>query len=147
MLVPLDGSSLAEAALEPALALARGFDSQVVLLRVVAPAELEFSGGLYALSRVWEQQERQAARAYLETVRTRCGLPRNTHLVVEMGTAPTTIIATAVRLSVSLIVMSTHSRSGVGRLLYGSVAEAVVRATTVPVLLAPGRYQTLTLAE
>ena len=124
------------------MALAQGFNGEVALLRVVTPAELEYSGGLYALSRVWEQQERQTARAYLEDVRRRCCHgAAGTLLAVEMGPTPMSIIATADRLHAGLIVMSTHGRSGVNRLLYGSVAEAVVRAATVPVLLVPGRYQ------
>ena len=49
-------------------------------------------------------------------------------------------LATAQRLHAGLIVMSTHGRRGMTRLLYGSVAEAVVRAATVPVLLVPERY-------
>lgn len=60
ILVPLDGSLLAEAALAPAFELAQRFGGDVVLLRAVPPDELEFSSGLYALSRVWEQQEQQA---------------------------------------------------------------------------------------
>lgn len=140
ILVPLDGSLLAEAALAPAFGLAQKFGGDVVLLRAVPPDELEFSSGLYALSRVWEQRERQTAQAYLQEVRAvwgAGGVP--VRLEVALGAAPSTIIAAVDRLAASLIVMSTHGRSGLGRLLYGSVAEAVVRAAKVPVLFVPVR--------
>jgi nucleotide-binding universal stress UspA family protein len=112
----------------------------VVFLRVVPPDELEFSGGLYTPSRVWEHHEQQTAQTYLQHVRvewTQCGVP--VRLELEMGAAPSMIIAAVARLGVSLIVMSTHGRSGLGRLIYGSVAEAVVRAAKVPVLFVPVR--------
>ncbi len=144
ILVPLDGSLLAEAALAPAFELAQKFGGDVVLLRVVPPDELEFSGGLYVLSRVWEQQERQTAQTYLQQVRagqSACDVP--IRLEVQVGVVPSTIIATMARVSVSLIVMSTHGRSGLGRLIYGSVAEAVMRAAKVPVLFVPVRARGL----
>ena len=140
ILVPLDGSLLAEAALAQAFELAQKFGGDVVLLRAVPPDELEFSSGLYALSRVWEQQEQQAARTYLQQVRAACcstGVP--VRIEVALGAAPAAIIAAGDALAVSLIAMSTHGRSGLGRLLYGSVAEAVVRAAKVPVLFVPVR--------
>lgn len=56
---------------------------------------------------------------------------------VAVGAPPSTIITLAAQLGADLIVMSTHGRAGLGSLLYGSVAEAVLRAATVPVLLVP----------
>ena len=142
ILVTLDGSSFAEAALEPAFAIAKKFGADVVVLQAVAPAELALTTGqgqgYYELKRLWEQQEINSAENYLRGISRewrQCGVP--VRLEAAVGAPPTTIIACAARLSADLIVMSTHGRSGLGRLVYGSVAEAVLRAAEVPVLLVP----------
>jgi nucleotide-binding universal stress UspA family protein len=144
ILVPLDGSLFAEAALEPAFAVAEQFGAEVVLLRAVPLEELEYSVGLYALSGSLERQERQAALAYLHHVRaTRKGCGLVIRLAVALGPAPSAIIAAAKRRAVSLIVMSTHGRSGLRRLFYGSVAEAVLRVAEMPVMVVPVRAPAL----
>lgn len=144
ILVTLDGSPLAETALEPALAMAAQFGGEVVLLRAVVPAEVDLAAGqgpsYYELKRLWERQATQAAEDYLRRIRAEwrgCGVPLRLEAVV--GAPPSIIIATASYFGVGLIVMATHGRSGLHRLLYGSVAEAVLRAAEVPVLLVPSR--------
>jgi nucleotide-binding universal stress UspA family protein len=144
VLVPLDGSQLAEAALAPALAIAEKQGGAVLLLRVVVPAELDLAAGhgqgYYDLNKLWEKQERQKADYYLRQVRAEwqgCGVPLQ--LEVAVGAPPNVIVATAAHHGAQLIVMATHGRSGLGRLVYGSVAEAVLRGAEVPVLLVPIR--------
>jgi nucleotide-binding universal stress UspA family protein len=140
ILVTLDGSTLAEAALKPAFELAQKFGGDVILLRVVAPAEQAYSAGPFTVSPILEQYDRQYALAYLRRVHARwcgCGVP--IRLEVGLGAAPSAIIAAATRRGASLIIMSTHGRSGLSRLIYGSVAEAVLRAAIVPVLIVPVR--------
>jgi nucleotide-binding universal stress UspA family protein len=144
ILVTLDGSPLAETALEAALAIAAKFASEVVLLRAVAPAELELSAGqgpsYFELKRLWENQETQAAECYLRHIRAQWReLGVRLRLEVALGAPPDAIIATANQLGADLIVMATHGRSGFNRLVYGSVAEAVLRAAEVPVMLVPIR--------
>jgi len=56
---------------------------------------------------------------------------------VRFGNAVAEIVRDAESANVDLIVMATHRRTGVRRLLYGSIAEEVERATTLPVLLVP----------
>ncbi len=143
ILVPLDGSELAEAALEPALQLAKRFGGQVILLRVAAPEEMPaglgprgFSAGRPAVGGA--PQELALAVSYLSLVRAsqaRAGVLVETE--VATGAAPQVIVAVADARQVDLIVMSTHGRSGLNRLIYGSVAEAVLRGARWPVMIIP----------
>ena len=82
------------------------------------------------------------AEEYLKAVAerlTRDGV-RNVETSVWYGPAASAIVDAARLRKVDLIVMSTHGRSGLGRLILGSVAESVLRGTTTPILLlrAPG---------
>src|SRR5204863_7745799 len=61
------------------------------------------------------------------------------HTRVLVGAPPEKIVETAIEAAADLIVMSTHGRTGLTRLLYGSVAEAVLRGSPVPVFLVPNR--------
>lgn len=143
ILVPLDGSALAEQALVPAGCLAERFGSELMLLRVVTPeralpglAHLSARGdGDYSapVRPLMEEAEAYLAGLSLPAV----GLRVRTQVLA--GAPPEMIIATAAEGGADLIVMSTHGRAGLLRLLYGSVAEAVLRGATVPVLLVPSR--------
>jgi nucleotide-binding universal stress UspA family protein len=143
ILVPLDGSVLAEQALAPACRVAERFGGTLLLLRVVTPERT--TPGLQHLtlrpenvSAISPRPLLEEAEAYLAGLRLPTpGLPVETEVVA--GAAPEMIIATAAESGADLIVMSTHGRAGLIRLLYGSVAEAVLRGATVPVLLVPSR--------
>lgn len=143
ILVPLDGSSLAEQALTPACRIAEKFGSALLLLRVVT---LERALPTLPLLTPRGESESAAsprpvmdeAEAYLNGL----SLPSTVRPVrtqVLAGAPPEMIVTTAVASEVDLIVMSTHGRTGLVRLLYGSVAEAVLRGASVPVLLVPSR--------
>jgi nucleotide-binding universal stress UspA family protein len=145
LLVPLDGSELAERALVPAFALAKKFQSEVLLLRV-STAETVTTGlpalapHIYELGHVGVRREEEQAEAYLNTVRTRwMGSGVTIHIEALWGAPPEMIVAAANDQQIDLIVMSTHGRSGVERLIYGSVAEAVIRGVHMPVLLVPSK--------
>jgi nucleotide-binding universal stress UspA family protein len=132
ILVPLDGSALAEAALPRAIELARVAEARVLLLRAAAAHTLPGLDPTAAQVRVVEEAER-----YLAEVAERLGtlgVPG-----VETSTwygPPATAILEAIQLRrPDLIVMTTHGRSGVERLIFGSVAESVLRGTTTPILL------------
>ncbi|GIX48525.1 MAG: universal stress protein [Candidatus Tectimicrobiota bacterium] len=131
ILVPLDGSEVAEVALPHAVALARTFGAELVLLRV---AHAPFSPGrdpLEAERAAVEESEQYLAEAAQRLAAQ--GVPVRT--VVRYGKAAEEILDHAATEGISLIVMATHGRSGVGRWLLGSTAEKVVRATSQPVLL------------
>src|SRR5690554_3603418 len=124
LLVPLDGSPFAEAALEPAFAIAEKFGSEVLLLRVVPAAETAIAAGhdaeFFALQKHWEENEVAESEAYLRRIRSerlRHGVPVRVQAVV--GAPPSSIISAAEHFQASLIVMSTHGRSGLNRLMYG----------------------------
>lgn len=143
ILVPLDGSELAEAALPAALELARKYDSQITLLQVIIPPYLlippDVADGTH-VNRMMALQKaaHEEAEAYLEAKRAllaeRAGY--NVHTRVVEG-APTAyvILDEARDLAVDLIAMSTHGRTGLGRWVLGSIAEKVLRHAEVPVLL------------
>lgn len=143
ILIPLDGSDLSERALLPAFELAKKFQAQITLLRVVLADLLALasagSGPQYLhLSDMREANERAECEAYLQAIQTQqraSGVPVTTQVVV--GAAPELIVRIADQCGAELIVMSTHGRSGLNRFLYGSVAEAVLRGTQLPLLLIP----------
>lgn len=144
ILVPLDGSPLAEQALGPACRIAEKFGSALLLLRVVPQERAAPALPLLATRPAGDQPAptprpiMDEAEAYL-TGLTLPGSVRAVSTQVLAGAPPELIVATAEASDVDLIVMSTHGRTGLVRLLYGSVAEAVLRGAAVPVLLVPSR--------
>jgi nucleotide-binding universal stress UspA family protein len=131
VLVPLDGSRLAERALDTATGFARE-GAKVVLLRAAEAHTAPFADPSAAQVTVIEEAE-----AYLAAVaaRLRSAGATDVETTVWYG-APAESIAEAAGLrKADLIVMSTHGRSGLGRLMLGSVAETVLRSTSTPILL------------
>lgn len=137
VLVPLDGSKTAEAALPHAFGLAKLNGAAVTLLLVVPPIEGVIATGAEPIyvDEQWALRKRRAQR-YLDTIRKHhSGEALKTRIAVESGPAAATIIDYATRESVDLIVMATHGRSGVQQWLLGSVAEKVLHAARQTVLL------------
>jgi nucleotide-binding universal stress UspA family protein len=132
ILVPVDGSALAESAIATAVDMARPGASAIILVRA---AEAHTLPGVDATDA--QVQIVGEAEGYLAGVverLTQQGVA-NVQTSVWYGPAASAIVD-AVRLwKADLIVMTTHGRSGVGRLILGSVAESVLRGTTVPILL------------
>lgn len=143
ILVPLDGSEFSECALEPAFGLAQKFGSEVILLRVAVPEELlvglpSLVPRYYGSHGAENQRDQEEAEAYLYGIRMRwlgAGVPVRTEVI--SGTPPESIVELAKAAGAALIVMCTHGRSGFSRLIYGSVAEAVLRGASLPVMLIP----------
>ena len=131
ILIPLDGSEMAEAALAEARQLS-GPDSTLVLLRAASALALPGTDMLDA--QVYSVQE---AEAYLDELRTKLEAQgvRGVDVHVWYGPPAAAIVDAARLYGADLIVMSTHGRSGLGRVVFGSVAESVLRGTTVPILL------------
>jgi len=135
ILVPLDGSPLAERVLPAAAMLARGSGGQLRLLEGISlPLSEGFVGSLEDLQ--------AAASAYLkdqaERVQRTAGVPAST--VVQLGFAPAIILGEAAH-GVGYVAMSTHGRHGLPRAVLGSVAEQVLRESPVPVYLLPARTE------
>jgi nucleotide-binding universal stress UspA family protein len=139
ILIPLDGSELAEAILPEAETLAKDFGAEVVLLRAHTPQVIPYlTDNPYALADI-TRYETELACAYLDGVADPLrakGLSVKT--IVNEGRAADVILDMAEAVQADLIAMTTHGRSGVVRWLLGSVADGVVRAAKVPVLLSRG---------
>ena len=136
VVVPLDGSPLAEGMLRFIIDIASPLDLEVALLQVVKAAPPYLTETMKAL--VHENAERSLAeaRAYL------AGLGKDlsakgirVRIEARRGDPVDEIVACAREIDADLIAMTTHGRSGLGRLLFGSVAEAVLRQTEIPVFL------------
>jgi nucleotide-binding universal stress UspA family protein len=135
MLVPLDGSELAECVLPHVKAIASGCQvKDVVLLRVVEPLP---PGTPPAVNfEVVEKAGVKAAQEYLGRTKARLakeGLSVKTEVLI--GRPAETIIDFAQRNNVDLIALATHGRSGIRRWVFGSVADRVVRSCSVPIVL------------
>ncbi len=135
ILVPLDGSKLAEQALSHAALHAEQFGAKIILLMVLEPLhELSMAGR--GAVRSAEAESARLAERYLESIAA--GL-REQGLQVQTGTVAgkpyLEIIRSAEERQIDLIVMSTRGHSGLSRWLLGSVADRVVRGATVPLLL------------
>ncbi|HUF26850.1 MAG TPA: universal stress protein [Gemmatimonadaceae bacterium] len=136
--VPLDGSAVAEEAIEPALATSGTNGVELSLLRVVPPPVTYLRPAyLQDLSAsILAEMETDAAR-YLERVADRIARPGVTVRTVVFidESAARGILAYAGGGAVDMIAMTTHGRRGLARLVIGSVADKVVRGAGVPVLL------------
>lgn len=131
ILVPLDGSIVAEAALAHAAAMADRFGAELILLRAVFLPQalaLDLANAQGALARESE--------AYLgEMARQLTGPGRRIHTVVRWRPAAEAIIEYAIEQKVSVVVMATHGHTGLEQWPLGSIAEKVLRSMQVPVLL------------
>lgn len=134
MLVPLDGSPLAEVALFEALALARLRASEVILLQVVPSTEDALRDGEDAS--LSGESRQAAALRYLKGI---CSGPAwrsvRTEVVVDIGRPAETILDFADQHSVDRIVMATHGQSGLGRWVFGSVADKILHAADRTIVL------------
>ena len=130
ILVPLDGSDIAERALEPGKQLAAALGSDLHLLRVTTYAHqmMETSSMKGALDDI-EEREVQEAEAYLKSKYSdEPDLQIYFKVDVAKGTVAESIVNYAAEHQINLIVMSSHGRTGLQRWVYGSVAEKVLRS-------------------
>ena len=139
MLIPLDGSKLAENVLPYARTLAGAMDLRIELLSVVDTmdfARTTHAGHVRDFDPIIEAAVREGEQ-YLENV-ARSLTGSTVNCVVEQGQADQIIIEKAARDKETLIGMATRGRSGIHRWLMGSVAEKVLRGATNPLLLVRG---------
>ena len=139
ILVPLDGSELAEGAVSHAEELAKAFDAKVTLLSVIEPVAVYSQPGVVgpvvSVSMDMEEEVRNVTE-YLDNIADKLRKDGvDVMRVVREGDPASQICDYAHENRVDLIVMSTHGRSGLQRLVYGSVAEHVLHNARVPVLL------------
>jgi nucleotide-binding universal stress UspA family protein len=134
VLVALDGSTACEAVLRFLMEIAGPLDMTVMLLHVLEPITPQAAEGTVVLDDV--EARRREAEEYLAPISAALRSQGvDTAWAIRRGRPADEILAAAQEGSVDLIAMATHGRTGVGRLLFGSVAEAVLRRATVPVFM------------
>ncbi|HEY1389874.1 MAG TPA: universal stress protein [Ktedonobacterales bacterium] len=144
VILPLDGSELAERALPYAIGLASAYACSLALVRVIpelTPPLMTLGGGASALSNPPLTQERaeEEARAYLKKIAERHA--NDTFAPIEtvtmLGTPALRILEFATSHPRSVIVMSTHGHGPLARATLGSVTTATAQDATTPVLVIP----------
>lgn len=130
ILHPTDFSPLSKPAFEMACSLARDYAAELIICHVCPPRIMAAGEGI-VLERSAEETEQAAAE--LEAIQP-AGVPLLVSHRLLQGDAADEIIRLAQANKIDLIVMGTHGRSGIGRLVMGSVAEAVMRKAPCPVL-------------
>jgi len=134
ILVPTDGSPQSDAALE--YALEEFTDQNITLLNVIDPVDAGYSApvGLPGGSEEWFENAKENSEAMFEEAQTVADDYGVTlEFATEMGRPSQTIVEFAEEEEFDQIVMGSHGRSGVSRILLGSVAETVVRRASMPV--------------
>lgn len=136
ILTAVDFSENSDFAFDYALTLAAQFNAELTIMHVInEPVDLR---GFYVPHISFEQLEKEieegAVRMMESFCSTRAGDFTNYKTVIVTGIPYDEITAAAERLDVSLIVLGTHGRTGLDRLLFGSTAERVVRSAGCPVL-------------
>jgi nucleotide-binding universal stress UspA family protein len=139
ILMPLDGSGVAEQVIPHVEALAQAFRAHVIVLWVTPPVA-RVGGVPVASEERWQAEYDAEATPYLERIEQRLrGDGLQPTIERANGVPADAIIERAEVLEADLIAMMTHGRSGITRLALGSVAEDVVRHASCPVLLVRAR--------
>ncbi len=142
ILIPTDGSEAAEEAVDHAVELARRFDATLHILYVVDTSAVDLSMGTEQVQRIKEgrlgemkelKERISSAMARVEEKAKAAGV--ETVSETEAGRPHKQIATYADEQDIDLVVMSSHGRSGVQRLLLGSVTERVLRTLKRPVLV------------
>jgi nucleotide-binding universal stress UspA family protein len=138
IMVPLDGTRFAEAALPCAMALAKRDGAAIQLATVWQPlAALIDSADWIRQVEAWEESRRNEERRYMTEVARRVGevLGRTVSVRYLLGSPDEELARAAEEKKMDLVVMATHGHGPVSRFWLGSVADRLVRRSTVPVLL------------
>lgn len=141
ILVPLDGSALAEEAMEKAAVMAKKFDGEVFLVSIILniPQAARYSEALSQSEEIRSIRDGflEKAKLYLTEKAESSIIPdERIHLIMkDARSAAEGILETVEEVKADSIIMSTHGRSGINRWVFGSVAEKVLRGATVPILL------------
>jgi nucleotide-binding universal stress UspA family protein len=145
ILVCLDGSELAEKVLPYAIEQAKHFESELVLFRAVPePSVISLAmPGMPGVPletagmRRQFQEEQKESEAYLKALTTKIQTENSLEVTYQiiLEAAGPAIIQCAAKCDIELIALATHGRSGPGRVILGSVADHVIRNSSLPILL------------
>jgi len=144
ILVPLDGSPLAEQALSCAVTLARGLPAELVLLQAiwVPPDVVEvLHASVVKLDAITDRLEAEANDYLASLAEQMTGAGLNAGYVIEAAPPAEAILDYAARANIDQIVMATHGYGGIQHWTHGSVAERVLQTADVPVLLVRAHEQ------
>jgi len=133
ILIALDDSAIAAHAMEVGTALAAALKAQAALVHVVDPTPA-FVPDTGVPAGEWVAMLKREAQSFLASAAERTGDPRPWEFLRE-GKPADEILSAAREWEADVIVIGTHGRSGVSRLVLGSTAEAVVRHATCPILV------------
>jgi nucleotide-binding universal stress UspA family protein len=142
ILLTLDGSTMAEQALEPAVEFADRLKSELFLLRVVSPLAKSYRAGAADVAKVEAAETALIAEAdeYLNNIATEI---RENGMAVEFatrfGNPAKAIVEFVDQNEIDLVVMCTRGQTGPARWLLGSVVDHVVRTASIPVVVVPAR--------
>ena len=145
ILVPLDGSELAECVLPHVEAIAKGGGAkEIIFVRVAENVPVPHTADTSFTAETWrrmESEHKAAVQKYLDKLVSRLKLGKiGVRTEVLLGRPASTIADYANNNKVDLIVIATHGRTGIGRWVMGSVADRILHAVHAPVLMvrAPG---------
>lgn len=141
ILVPVDGSDTSRTALQEAIKLAKQLGAKLKLVHVIENTRVFDTEGMvdYATLREIATRNGEQVLARAKELAEQSSLEVDTALLEGGGDRnEDVIVAEARQWLAELIVIGTHGRSGISRLLFGSVAEGVVRGAPIPVLLIRG---------
>ena len=144
IVVPLDGTKLSEVSLPYASEMARKFKASLLLIRVVAPTAVVASGVegpsavrlMVETAQLADMKNVEDARTYLEGVASELKGPAlKVETFAALGGPADQVLKLCKDKGASLVVMTTHGRTGIRRAVLGSVADEIVRSSVVPVLV------------
>jgi nucleotide-binding universal stress UspA family protein len=139
IMVPLDGSELAECVLPHAEAIAKSCQATVELVRVIEPIEIPTRGGIALSAEELKQidlHSKRDAKSYLKKVAgqlNQAGIKVRTKVLT--GKVAESLADYIHKSNFDLIIMATHGRSGISRLILGSIADRLMHSSSTPVLL------------
>jgi nucleotide-binding universal stress UspA family protein len=135
ILVPLDGSELAEQALPVAARFVEAFGAELHLVSVVSLGDLSTDSAWAGVSPRLDDEFSEEARVYLEDASARANLPGTVHLAVRFG-APADSLEDYVRDNdMDLVIMSSHGRGGLVRAALGSTTDRLLGNANAPLLI------------
>jgi len=148
VLIGIDNSKIAEHAAEYGFALARAFKGRVGLVHVIEPAVMPLTNNVDPMLGGTMQDmgandvelldiQNQASKRTVDSIVEKFGKEISITHFTEFGDTADGIIEASKEFNADIIVVGTHSRTGLDRLLMGSVAEHVVRHATVPIFVVP----------
>lgn len=140
ILLTLDGSEMSEKALPFSIELAKRFESELYLLRVINPLAKSYRTGLATVSAIQntEEQLRLLANDYLDIIVENvkeAGVKVKTFSLI--GVPYKEIIRFSEQEQIDFIIMCTRGESGISRWLLGSITDHVIRGSRIPVVVVP----------